>query len=285
MYKLKKYNTYILYEEVETEQVGQTDQTTQPVQTDSDIDNLMKKLIDLTNEIQKETNEIITNYFKKNTKDGVDIKPGEEYFTYGEYNVTGYTKDGKDKKMVFVVKLGELTENGYPFSVVKSLSDPELQNINNNEIQILDDKGNASKMEDKGFIDGRYLVSSQDKINLIQPKKEETDGKKVVDTKEKPSVGKPSVEKPSVEELQISDEETLKSQVDKLKEVIEKLNDETKLSSYLKKTIETKRRIDSQISKLEKLPQNKTVKKSKRILEIDSSLMGELKSLITKKLT
>lgn len=268
MYKLKKYNDYILYEEIE--EVGETE-----------IDDLISNLNKIIINKQEETKKLIDEYFKEYTKDGEEISIDNEYYTYGRYTASDYIETKKPKEMVFVIKLKELTERGYSFDVIKSLTDTELTNIDNKDIEIVSKKDKGPIALEKGFISGKYIVSSEDKIDLLKPKVEEPKDK--IDTKVKDDVVK---EKPKVEDdIEVKDEETLKKQVNKLKSQIEKITDEAKLSSYLKKSIETKKKIDNQISKLDKLPQNNMIRKAKKVLEIDSSLMGELKSLITKKLS
>lgn len=267
MYKLKKYNQYIIKEDVDTPTADVVD---------SEIDDLMNKLLEMTNKIKEETTKTIDEYFRKNTKDGVEITVGEQYYTYGEYNVSGYAKDDKSKKMVFIIKIDELVENGYKFSIIESMSDDTLKNIENNQVDILDDKGRPSKIKDKNIIDGRYLVSSQYKIDLIKPSDDEPKDKVVDD--------KVVDDKVVDDKVDVDEGKTIKKEINKLREKIDDIDDTEKLSSILTRVSQLVKNVEEEISKLEKLPKTEKVNKFKKILEVDLKLMKDLQLLITKKI-
>lgn len=267
MNKLKKYSQYIIKEDVET---PTEDFETPTEAVDSEIDNLMNKLLEMTKKIQKQTTESINEYFKQKTKDGAEITVGKQYYTYGEYNVTGYAKEGKSKQMIFIIRIDELVDNGYKFNIIKSMSDDTLK-IDNDQVDILDDKGNRSKIEDRNIIDGRYMVSSEKKIHLLKPSDEESKDEIADD-------------KVVVDEIDVDERKTIKNEIDKLREKVDKIDDNKKLGELFTRVSESIESIEKEIYKLDKLPKSRKVDKFKKILKVDLKLMKDLQSLITKKI-
>lgn len=276
MYKLKKYRKYILFEDVD-DNVKEID-TKETSVDDNDSDTEFEDLLNIVNEVVTKPIKI---YYNEYTLDGQKIEIGKEYYTYGNYTISDYQKN---KNMIFLVKLYEKLDKGYSFKIIKSINDNDLKDIDTKDVEIMGSNDKSSKF-DKGQINGRYIVFNKEEINKLKPK---NDTEQIISTKENDKEVKPENKKElniSTDDIKIKDEETLKSQIEQLKNTINSIDDKIKLTTYLKKCIETQRKIENQISKLEKLPKNKMVLRSIKVLEIDLSLMDDLKTLITKKIS
>lgn len=276
MYKLKKYQKYILFEDVD-DSVKEMDTKETSVE-DNDSDMEFEKLLNIVNDVVTKPIKI---YYNEYTLDGQKIDMENEYYSYGKYTLTDYKNQ---KNHIFLIKLDEKLDNGYSFKIIKSIDDDNLKDIDTKDVEIMSSDEKPSKF-DKGQINGRYIVFNKEEINKLKPK---NDTEQIVSTKENDKEVKPENKKElniNTDDIKIKDEETLKSQIEQLKNTINSIDDKIKLTTYLKKCIETQRKIENQISKLEKLPKNKMVLRSIKVLEIDLSLMDDLKTLITKKIS
>ena len=261
MSKLKKYNEF-LYEEAEGEAAT----------AEVNVDNISKLFLDLKNVVKtkiEENKKLIIGYYNKTTRDGQDINTTDEYFTYGQYigneKVDNFT-------MTFKIKFNEPTESGLTFNVIGSVDKPELKNIKATEVKITKKGGAEFK---PGFINGKYVVKDQSKIDLIKPKEEKTaeDKKEPVKTPEEQKTTAPSGQ-------------TVTSTPNNIKEFTVPLidyiinEDNWKLSDYKGNIDKIIKNINASIKLINQKVKETKVEKNKNLLLGDKKLLDEVISKI-----
>ncbi len=265
---LKKYNEF-LNEEVDIETVDLTA-----------IDAVFNKMKDAAKKKNEENKKLITEYYLKTTKDGQEINTEDIYYTYGKY--IGNNPDASSKKemnLIFQIKFNELTSSGLSFVVIKCNELPSIK-IEADEILILS-KGKKSMINiNPGYISGKYVVKSLDKIDLLKVNISEENK-----NKEEKIV---TLKKASVDEVSVKDSDTILRDVSNLRKYLKAVGQQWNTSEHIEnfKNIYIKSKaginnIDKQITKLDEVKEKTSeIKYQHAVLMKDKELLeGVIKSI------
>jgi hypothetical protein len=160
MNNLKKYTEYIVETQDSNNNIISNNTKS------NNIDDLFDKLKNKIENKIDEKNKIIINFYKDFTIDGKKIEINKSYYAYGRYTDIQYKGN---KNMEFEITIKEKTDNGFTYTVNKSLSNSNLTNIDIKSIIFMYKESKLTDKLKEGYINGKYLVKDINNIKLIKP--------------------------------------------------------------------------------------------------------------------
>jgi hypothetical protein len=266
---LKKYNEF-LNEEANPETVDLTA-----------IGAIFNKMKDAAKKKNEENKKLITEYYWKTTKDGQVINTEDIYYTYGKYignNPAAISK--KEMNLIFQIKFNEPSSSGLSFIVIKCDELPDIK-IEADEI-LITSKGKKSMINiNPGYISGKFVVKSLDKIDLLKVNVPEE--VKAEEPKEKTDKSKRILE-----EVPVRDSDTISRDAINLRKYLKAVGQQWNTSEHIEnfKNIYIKSKnginnIDKQIAKLDEIKEKTSdIKYQYSVLTKDKELLeGVIKSI------